>query len=235
MFKRFCYSLSFLFPAYSTAYCQDIIKSKSYYGNNNYHMPACIIDTKSKLNQQKLQEIGKKMFDMHPNQEGSICTLVKYKDEPYAVLYNRKPLSSEIKDTIILFEKFKKNYHDLRKKFEVEKHKTELKSHTIFGYYANLGSCGFKYDPGYLTIISSDSDGNYFISLYFCDSCKLETYPMLKTAKGYEREYKVWKGLKEPPANAKELLYERNGDFVVKDLSYVREGDEKYVYYLLKI
>jgi hypothetical protein len=218
------------------AACQKKVKTEIFYGHNKYHMPACIIETDIKLNQKEIKDFSLKTYDRHPDQEGSVCTILKYKNTPYSIIYNHKFFAYEVPDTIYSFEDFITKYRNMITKFESLKSETVAKSHSIYGYYASLGSAGHKYDAGYLGIITRDSIGNYFMAnAYLCKGCQIYFEPISKTDNGFIKEHKVWDTYNNHEKLTKTIYYERNEDIIIKDLQYVKEDVEKYLCYLLKI
>ena len=217
--------------------CQQEITTKVYFGNNKYHIPAEIVNTKSFWSKQQIKDFSDNTYKRLRKDEGKICTIIMHNNSPYSIIYNDKnPVTGEIKDTIFDYKDLQLKYENLVNKFKSIKSKTEANLHKVYGYYINLGSCGHKYDGGFLTIITKDTNENYFMSsTYLCDGCETIFKPIVKTKEGFEIENRVWNGVNEPEIKAKEIFYENNGNLIAKDLNYVSKDDEKYVYYLIKM
>jgi hypothetical protein len=215
---------------------QEIVKTETFYGNNNYHVPASFVETKEKWDSKQIESFSKKTYERLPEQEGSVCTVLNWKNQPYAIIYNHKAFSYEVKDTIFRFEDFVAKYERMIKNFESLKAATQVAKHTIYGYYASLGGCANRYDAGMLTVITKDSLENYFMtSTYLCKGCSNDPIPITRTKGGFRKEYKVWTNFREPEEIATEIYEERGKDILVKDLHYVKEEDKMYIYYLMRI
>lgn len=217
--------------------CKNNVNTKVYYGNNKYYIPAEIVETNTIWDLQQIKDFSSNTYKRLQKDEGKICTVLIHKKSPYSIIYNDKnSVTGEIKDTIFSYLTLHAKYENLVKKFESIKSQTSAKSHEIYGYYINLGTIGHLYDGGFLTIITKDTDKNYFKSTsYLCDGCEVVFKPLVKTKEGFEVENKIWKGLNVPETTAKEIYYEINGNLISKDLHYVSKDEEKFVSYFIKM
>jgi hypothetical protein len=214
---------------------QNVSKSEVFVGNNKYYLPAEIIETNMIWENNQISDFSKKTYERLPEQRGKVCTVLKNNNVPYSIIYNNINYSKKT-DSIISLSNFKVKYDTLIKNFEIIKEKSIGKSYSIYGYYASIGSSETNYDQG-LYIITKDDANNYFISTTFnlCEYCNLAFRPMKINKSGFERENAHFQGNFSPEILSKEIYYEHNGNFIVKDLYYVKETDDMYVDYLLKI
>ncbi|MDR7208590.1 hypothetical protein [Flavobacterium piscis] len=210
--------------------------SNLYYGNNNYYIPALIIDTDKVLNNPEIEKLIKGYYSDDKKIEGKIKTILNYNHKPYKIVYSeREQLTGNIDINILNFDKIRKEFHQKITAFKSIQNTTSLKDQTIYGYYFNLGSCAHISYMDELSLISKDKKGTYFLtSLYKNQVSRTDT--LLKKENNFEKNYLVWHGINEPQTKSKQILYEtKDKDIIVKDLDYVSENEEKYVHYYFKL
>ena len=214
----------------------NIENSTLYYGNNKYYIPALIIDTDKILTNKEIEELIKAFYTEHQEIEGKVKTILKFKDKPYSLIYSDKALlDKSITMNILAFDKVKKEFDKHINDFKSIKNTTPLKDHTIYGYYFNLGSCAHLSYIDELSLISKDKKGTYFLtSLYENQVSRSDT--IIKKGNNFEKNYLVWHGINEPQTKSKQILYEtKDKDIIVKDLDYVDESEETYIYFYFKL
>ncbi|MGE8340509.1 MAG: hypothetical protein ACN6OI_05705 [Flavobacterium sp.] len=214
----------------------NVEDSTLYYGNNNYYIPALIINTDKVLDNAEIEKLIKGYYKDDRRIEGKIKAILRYDEKPYKIVYSdKKILEGNIEINILNFDKVKKEFDEKIAKFKSKKSSTSLKDHNVYGYYFNLGSCAHLSYIDDLYIISKDKKETYFLtSIYKNEVSRSDT--IIRKGNNFEKNYLVWHGFDEPQTKSKEILYEtKDKDIIAKDLNYMSESEEKYVYFYFKL
>lgn len=209
---------------------------RTYYGTNKYYLAVRIIEKEKAPTINELKDISIKAYEGYDEKLDRIPTLINCRNKPYAIIYNYRRFKNEVSDTVILYKDFKRKYERLINEFEELKQETVIKNHTIENYYASLGTNGHMYDGGYLSILSKDNNNSYFLSIYSCKECSdIRADSLEKTNVGFERLYQTYDNYNGVYKSSKDIFYKDSENFIVKELQYTAENEEKYTNYLIKL
>ncbi|UWY29324.1 hypothetical protein N4T20_05165 [Flavobacterium sp. TR2] len=194
-----------------------------------------IIETNKTLDNKAIEVLIKNFYSKHKEIQGKAKTILKFKSQPYCLVYSEKELYSEnIEIKIFPFGQVKKEFDKQISDFKAIKKTTPLNNHTIYGYYLNLGSCTNIHYSDNLYIISKDNN-NYFLTS-FLENKIIKTDSLSKTNNSFEKVYLIWHGIDKPETKSKEIFYEiKDKDMLTKDLSDINESEEKYGEFYFKL
>jgi hypothetical protein len=219
----------------SLASSSDFQFRNIYYGNNKYYIPCISINVKKNPDTTIIKKIQQKICGFFPVKSVTIHTMLMVKGKPYVIISSYVKQKLIQKTNIYYVDSIKKKTSFILNEIKNIQPISPIRDHKIVGCYVGLGNCISYSSFSSLYIITTDSYGNYFQAYYHSAYFSQPSiYPsIIKDLIPLKKSNSIFISQNDKTLC---LYYITNtGNLVVKELSYVKEYQERYSEYLLKV